>query len=639
MKSWFIFVCVLLLQAGLKAQNKSLAITVESATEKPDTAYVNRLTKAAVDNYLQYPDSSRALAGKALILSKQLQYDHGAGTSYAAIGYTYWAQSYFSLSLYYLFNAVDYLAFAKDYAELSMCERIIAHDYIEAENYPNAATYLEKANAHAILSKDPFKIGLVYNEASLLDFKRGQYKEAWEKGITALNISFKNKDTLLTGIIYSRLGAILNETGKVDEAKTYFDTALTWSIYAKNNRLRAILYTDFANYYIQKSLTDSALSMLAKAQMVAGAFGNLEVRAKSVSLIKQAWHAAGNIKKELEYGLILNNLQDSIRKVYRGNNFQLLQQFYTLNKRIHDIDEQEHHLVISKERLRYQHTVIIALVIFIAVLMAGLFTIYYLYNEKRKMAKELSEKNSAVTDQKNIIEEQSQHLARLNDLKTKLFAVISHDLRTPISSLRSIMGMFQHNDLSEEQAIDLLKRMLPALDGADLTLSNLLNWSVKQMNGLNVNKTTFQVYPIIDEIQRVFEFALRQKSIQYTFNISIDTDVHADEHHVKIIFRNLISNAIKFTPENGSISIGAEKRGSNIVLSITDTGNGISEQNMAKLFVTTSHFTTRGTAGEKGTGLGLLLCKELLDLNNGSISVKSATGAGTTFFVCLPCTE
>lgn len=633
------FFCVVLLQAGIKAQNRSLAIPVESIAEKQDTAYINRLTKAAVDNYLQYPDSSRALAEKALILSKQLQYDHGAGTSYAAIGYTYWAQSYFSLSLYYLFSAVDYLASVKDYAELSMCERIIAHDYIEAESYPQAEAYLKKANAHAILSKDPFKIGLVYNETSLLDFRQGRYKEAWEKGMAALNISFKNKDTLLTGIIYSRLGAVLKQIGEKEMAKKYFDTSLTWSLYAKNNRLRAILYTDFASYYIDKALTDSALSMLAKAQSVAGAFGNLEVRARAVSLQKQAWHAAGNVNKELEYGLILTNLQDSIRKVYRGNNFQLLQQFYALNKRIHDIDEQEHHLVISKERLRYQHTVIIALVVFIAVLMAGLFTIYYLYAEKRKMAKELSEKNSAVTDQKNIIEEQSQHLARLNDLKTKLFAVISHDLRTPISSLRSIMGMFQHNDLTEEQAISLLKRMLPALDGADLTLSNLLNWSVKQMNGLNVNKTTFQVYPIIEEIQRVFEFALQQKSIQYTINVSNDAVVHSDEQHVKIIFRNLISNAIKFTPENGSITIGGKKQGSNIILAITDTGNGINEQNMAKLFVTTSHFTTRGTAGEKGTGLGLLLCKELLDLNNGSISVKSAPGAGTTFFVCLPYAE
>lgn len=639
MKSWLIFFCVLLLQAGLKAQNKSLAIPVESITEKQDTAYINRLTKAAVDNYLQYPDSSRALAEKALILSKQLQYDHGAGTSYAAIGYTYWAQSYFSLSLYYLFNAVDYLAFAKDYAELSMCERIIAHDYIEAENYPNAEAYLKKANAHAILSKDPFKIGLVYNETSLLDFRQGKYKEAWEKGITALNISFKNKDTILTGIIYSRLGDILKGTGKQALAKNYFDTALTWSLYAKNNRLRAILYTDFAAYHIFKAHTDSALAMSQTAQILADSFGNLEVKAKAVSMKKQAWHAAGDIKKELEYGLILTNLQDSIRKVYRGNNFQLLQQFYALNKRIHDIDEQEHHLVISKERLRYQHTVIIALVVFIAVLMAGLFTIFYLYAEKRKMAKELFEKNSAVTDQKNIIEEQSQHLARLNDLKTKLFAVISHDLRSPISSLRSIMGMFQHNDLTEEQAIALLKRMLPALDGADLTLSNLLNWSVKQMNGLNVNKTTFQVYQIIEEIERVFEFALQQKNIQYTINVSIDTSVHSDEHHVKIILRNLISNAIKFTPENGTITIGGEKQGDNIVLSITDTGNGINEQNMAKLFVTTSHFTTRGTAGEKGTGLGLLLCKELLDLNNGSISVTSAPGAGTTFFIRLPCSE
>jgi len=633
MKSWLLLFCTMVLPVALLAQPKLDKGAAAIAVGKEDTAYIDALNKKSIEGYLYRPDSSRAMAEKALILATQAKYQRGQGVSFAAIGYSYWAQSYFSVSLYYLFNALEYLNHTDDYAELSMCNRIIARNYIEMANYSLAASYLKAAEANAALSKDNFKIELVYNESSLLDIRQKNYSQAWTKCKTGLSLCFKNKDTLLTGIIYSRLANILKQTQQNARLKNYYDTAYYWSQLAKNSRLRALLLNHYAEYYLSTGRFDSALHMAGAASRLAGGIGNMELKLMAADIVVRVYHTAKDTKNELAFSKNYNTLQDSIRGAEKNNNFQLLQQFFALNTRLRDIDEREHGEVVNKARVQSQHIVITVLVLFIAILLAGLLTIYYLYNEKKRLADELARRNNAAIEQKNIIEEQSRHLTQLNDLKTKLFAVISHDLRTPISSLRSIVSMFQQHDLTEEQAIALLKRMLPALDGADLTLSNLLNWSVKQMNGLKVNKSNIAILPLAEEVQQVFEFALQQKNITLAVNISENSRAFVDDHHLKIILRNLVSNAIKFTPQNGCITIAEKNGNGKTTICVTDTGQGINADNLAKLFVPTINFTTRGTAGEKGTGLGLVLCKELLDLNNGRIYVESTPGAGSTFYI------
>jgi signal transduction histidine kinase len=633
MKSCQLILCTLLLCAGLKGQPKSDTPLIAATPEKDDTAFINLLNKKSVDIYLYNPDSARVTAEKALILSMQSKYTRGKGMSFAAIGYSYWAQSHFYLSLYYLVNALKYLKTTNAYAELSMCNRIIARNYIEMGKYGQAASYLKDAKVDATLSRDNFKIELVYNEASLLDTRQKKYPEAWAKCTEGLALCFKNKDTLLTGIMYGRMANILKQTNKIIPLKNYYDTAYQWSIYAKNNRLRALVLNHYAEYYIITGRIDSSLNMAIAASRLSDSIGNMELKLMSTDIMVRAYRTEKNVAKELEYSRIYNKLQDSARQVESNNDFQLLQQFFAINNKLHNIEEAEEGNTIGKERLQFQHVIIIALIVFIAILIAGIFTIYYFYNEKKRLADQLIERNSSITEQKNIIEEQSRHLAELNDLKTKLFAIISHDLRTPISSLRSIMALFQQRDLSEEQAVSLLKRMLPALDGADLTLSNLLNWSVKQMNGLKVNKTSVSVLQMAEEIQKVFESSLQEKNIHLDIDVNAETKIYFDEHHLKIIMRNLVSNAIKFTPQNGKITIGDGDAPGKTTIYVRDTGNGISEADLPKLFAPTVYFTTRGTGGEKGTGLGLVLCKELVDLNGGAIYVESTLGKGSCFYV------
>ncbi len=635
MKSVLILLFSVLLFTGLQAQVNMAGKPALTRTE----AFVDSLDKKSVNIYLFEPDSARAYAEEALILSKQLKYNRGQGLSYAAIGYAYWAQSYNSLSLYNLLNAVEHLSKTNELDQLSMCYRLIARNYMERAEYNLSAQYMRLAEATAIRSKDNNKILIVYNESSLLQLRQHNYGKAWQIATAAMYLAQKSNDTLLKGILYSRLGNILYETGKQNAAKYYFDSSLLWSYLGHNNRLRSYVLINYAHYFLERGQTDSAVAMAKAALVLADSIGNTDVKLQAAALTVDAYKHANSVLNELAARRFYNALQDSLRSDETNKSFKLLLQFITVNDRLQDIELQEQNSMSSWERLRFQHTIIIALVIFIVLLLAGMLTIYYLYNEKRRLAIQLEDRNNATNKQNAVIEEQSRNLEVLNNLKTKLFAIISHDLRAPIGNLRSIMGLFQQNELNEEQTVLLLKRMLPALDGADLTLSNLLNWSVKQMNGLQPTRTNFPVFQLADEIRKVFEFALEQKQIQFFNELPQSYRVFCDEHHLKIVLRNLISNAIKFTPRGGQITVGAHLLANKIIIQVKDTGQGISEADLAKLFVPTLYFTTRGTGGEKGTGLGLLLCKELLELNNGNMHIESVVGAGSSFIIELPTVE
>jgi len=628
-------VCTMLLCICLHAQTKSFERSTANPPNGPDTAYINNLVNRSVHVYLQYPDSARSIAEQALLLAKQINYEEGIGNSFAAIGYSYWAQSYYAFSLYFLFNAEGYLKRGKEYTTLSMMYRIISRNYAEMEKYYEAKAYLEKSEANAMLSRDNGMIGLIYNEASLIDFRQKDYQSAWQKASTALELALKYRDTLLTGIIYSRMGDIVRQKGDSAAVMPLYDSAYRWSLLSNNYRLRSLLLTDYATLYLTANNVDKALEMANAASTLADSTGNITVKIRAAGIIASCFHAKKDVNLELAYQSKYSHLQDSINTEYRRKGFQLFQQFFALSGKLHNLEIDEHTNIAARERIRFQHIIILVLIMFVIILLAGLIIIYFQYKGKKILSEQLEDRNSAITYQKNIIEQQTQHLAQLNDLKTRLFAVISHDLRTPISSLRSIMHLFQKEGLDEEQTVALLKRMLPALDAADLTLSNLLNWAIKQMNGLKLNQTTISLYPVVEEMQRVFEVVLQQKQITLLNVVPPGIKVYFDEQHLNIILRNLLSNAIKFTPQHGEITISAEVQAGYTSICVRDNGKGMTPEDIGRLFKPGEHFTTRGTSGEKGTGLGLMLCKELLELNGGTISIESMPGKGSAFYIKL----
>lgn len=246
----------------------------------------------------------------------------------------------------------------------------------------------------------------------------------------------------------------------------------------------------------------------------------------------------------------------------------------------------------------------------------------------------LKESIKELNIQKQIINAQAEKLEVINSTKNQLFIIIAHDLRSPLSSLKGVMQLIDDEHINQEEFKDLSKRLQSDLDNIFGMLDNLLLWSQSQMEGIKPNLAPFDLNFIIDETMLTFRESAMQKQVSLINNSAINLQAFGDEYKIKIVLSNLLNNAIKFTPSHGQITIDSSIKGKFINLQITDSGVGIERNDLAKIF--TNPKLKTGTAGEKGTGFGLFLCKELIEKNGGTIEVNSEFGKGTTIDILLP---
>ncbi|MGB0522580.1 MAG: hybrid sensor histidine kinase/response regulator [Flammeovirgaceae bacterium] len=237
------------------------------------------------------------------------------------------------------------------------------------------------------------------------------------------------------------------------------------------------------------------------------------------------------------------------------------------------------------------------------------------------------------------IKRQQTELSQLNHVKDKVFSIIAHDLRNPFASIGMFVDVLLENAASftPEEVADIANDLHESLSSANLLLENLLEWSRSQMEHIDMLPQKLQPEEVANSVARLFRNNIQNKGVKLTINFSADCVVFADAHMINFIIRNLVSNAIKFTPTDGEIYVEGKVLGEEMCeILVKDTGVGISEENLARLFNEDDHVSTRGTEGEKGTGLGLMLCKEFVEKNGGSIQVESKVGEGSVFRFTLP---
>ena len=267
------------------------------------------------------------------------------------------------------------------------------------------------------------------------------------------------------------------------------------------------------------------------------------------------------------------------------------------------------------------------------VLLLILGGIIYLVQRSRKAHKSLNDRLQA---KQEILENREKELEEINLTKDKLFSIIGHDLRGPIGALLEVLKMIRTGDIKKSEFNQFVPRLINDVDHISFTLNNLLSWGMSQMNGSTTKPTLYGLELLIDNNVRLLTETAKNKSITIKNNISQELHSYSDANQVDIVIRNIISNALKFTPEKGTITINAKEKTKLWIISVSDTGIGMDEETLGKIFAKNESFTTFGTNNEKGTGLGLSLCKEMVENNGGSIWVKSEIGKGSSFFFSVP---
>ena len=235
------------------------------------------------------------------------------------------------------------------------------------------------------------------------------------------------------------------------------------------------------------------------------------------------------------------------------------------------------------------------------------------------------------------VQKRTEKLSAANYLKDKLFSIISHDLRSPMNSLNSIVNLFTVSHIETHEIKALLPSLKQALQNCTQLLENLLAWSTMQMKGIKLKPEKSHIYQLVEDGISLYRNLALNKEIQLINKVSPVMTINADTNMVRLVLRNLIANAIKFTPEKGKIEISATVDNSWVWVAISDSGVGMTYEAIESVFKTGAATSTSGTNNEKGTGIGLLLCRECIEQNGGEITVKSEPGKGTTFRFSLKC--
>ncbi len=288
-----------------------------------------------------------------------------------------------------------------------------------------------------------------------------------------------------------------------------------------------------------------------------------------------------------------------------------------------------------------------AYILYFMLLAAAIWTIIYYYTEQIRQQKKLLQrmvneqtkdliiKNQEILNKNEEISMQAESLENLNVTKDKIFSIISHDLRGPINQVQQMLNLLEYTYITEGD----FKNVLPDLkESVRYTVSltdNLLHWARNQMEGVQVKPVIFDIHEIMEENFRLFRPLASRKNIMLVNTLENHYQVFADKDMIKLVIRNLVNNAIKFTEANGRVEMGASIHNKFVTAYISDTGKGIPKEDVAKI-LNKETFTTSGTQGERGVGLGLSLCQEFIERNAGHLYIESEPGKGSKFSFTIP---
>lgn len=275
---------------------------------------------------------------------------------------------------------------------------------------------------------------------------------------------------------------------------------------------------------------------------------------------------------------------------------------------------------------------------YIDILSSYIVTLTCIYLITNYLRKNYEREKQNAEERANKIDIQNINLEQLNQKKDKLFSIIAHDLQSPLNSIITTLHLIAEYELEEEEKKMLGDELLTLTKNTSNLLTNLLTWSKLQMDGKGVRLSSENVYEAVERVLSIQRIMADKKAIDIVSRVDPGIYITADHNMLELVIRNLINNAIKFTPSGGQVDIDLQIYNSTCNLMVSDNGIGIDPGQQDEIFSLKSQ-STFGTNNEKGIGLGLVLCKELLALQQGELWFESAPGKGTTFYASFPLSQ
>lgn len=495
------------------------------------------------------------------------------------------------------------------------------------ENYQEVLQYKEQIGQPAIEAQ-------ALSNLAHLQQMQSKYKEALELHKQALAIRRTTHDRKNEAISLNDIGELYRLMKNNAKAFANHNASLEIRVSIKDQHGIAESHNNLAELcYLQKDY-QKALKHLGVAYEAGREVQAQYQLLKTYDYLSLCYKELGDYQKALEYKNEFSNINEFIQNERTEQALLETQNHYEIDKTEARIGKLENDRMKREKELAEQKKFRNFLFLIIGLGIVIVLLVLYMYIQKQRSNKTLQAANKTVHDQNIALQE-------LNATKDKFFSIISHDLKGPLNSLTSFSGLLiNHTDaLSKEDIQMLAKDLDKSVKNLFALLENLLEWSRSQTGNIEFKPESFDLGTVMEENRALLQNQAQNKKITLQNTNQASIPVSAHKQSINTVIRNLVSNAIKFTPEGGTVTLRAQVAQRQVKVSITDTGVGMSPEIVSKLFRIDTKHSTKGTADEKGTGLGLILCKEFIEKNGGRIGVESEPGKGSVFYFTLPLPE
>jgi signal transduction histidine kinase/predicted negative regulator of RcsB-dependent stress response len=661
---------ILFLLSVTSSFGQSKIDSLQAELEKNPTDSTRARILIRLSGQYQYQDIAKAKehAEEALKIAERLsnQKLHIRALQNIAILHT--ISGDYSTALKYDNTSLQHSIAISDSSNIAFDYTNLANDYYDLGDYDEAYFYFTQAFRIAKLVGDSLQMTIALHNVGRVFKELGQYDRALDHLTISQGMSRKIGDE--EGIPYSldEIGDVLLRKGEYDSALSVLFSSLKLTRKMDLQILEPKTLTKIAEIYLHKRNYNTALAFYDSTEVLHqktnNRFGIAEVELgkgivfkaqkkfdeamqrinKSLEMAHDAnarvleincynqlsslWEAKGDYKKSLEYFKQYEQLEDTLFSQDMQEKLLRDQLRFETEAKDTQIAALSRARDIRDDQIKRQEFIRNILVVVAALSVILLATVYRSGQRRRQI-------NTLLLQHQHDMEKRSVELERLNQVKDKFFSIISHDLRSPINALAGLLDLLDKGAVKPEELPNHVKELKSRFNHTRTLLNNLLDWTLLQMDKLNVQPSRIDLHRIVEEnIQLMGSDSSKQ--IKLVNQVPTNVFPFADSNTTNLVIRNLMTNAIKFTNDGGSVSISARDTGKEYEITVVDNGIGINPDVMKILFDKTAPYTTRGTANEKGTGLGLILCKEFVEKNGGKIWVDSKPGQGSKFTFTLP---
>jgi signal transduction histidine kinase/Tfp pilus assembly protein PilF len=671
---WLICIILCVTESAISQFTNSTIDSLKSQLDQAehDSVKVKLYLEISDQASIEDPREGKIYAEEALRLSEKLEDDFLMGKSLYRIGDAFNLQSDYDGAYDYLNRAYTLFSKTGNLYWSARTENLIGNVYLNLSKYSESMEHFQAAIRHFEDLKDTLGLAHGYNNIGILLYEQGQIEEGLDYYLKGLQFyEAAGIRRYLPGPL-NNIGVIYNDLGEYDKAMSYYERAV--EIYIELNDQISIAqgYNNIGVIYFGRGMNDEAIEYYRKSLktleemehtmgigLVNGNLAEIHlVMAESSdsqrqkreyyqtaqdyaekalgfatdanylrtirdahSYLAEAHEGLGRYEKALSAHKLFKQIEDSLLNIQQTNAIEKMKAEFEAEKQDQTIQLQKAELLQKEEEVRrqgLQRNMLFAGLIF-ALIIVGLM--YRSFRIKKKANTILRDKN--------------QKIEELNQTKDRLFSIIAHDLKNPFQSLIGLSSILlsDKDEMEEDEQREIISHIRKSADKGHAVLANLLEWSRSQMNLIDLQKDRLNLRELIEDAVDLHESQASAKKIKIHTDVDESHSISADRNSIDTVFRNLISNAVKYTNVGGDITISTDRDNDNreIKIRVQDTGIGMSDKQLEEIFKAEQKVSTPGTANERGTGLGLLLTKEFVEKNDGTLSITSIPAHGSCF--------